>query len=97
MSQQPAVESAAAIAADAVALRAALADHIRGRGTFRSAAVEAAFRTVPRHLFLPGVDTTEAYAPRPVVTKRAADGTAVSSASSPNLVAEMLELLDVQP
>lgn len=78
-------------------LRAALVDHIRGRGTFHTTQVENAFRTVPRHLFLPDVDLTEAYAPRPVVTKRAANGTAVSSASSPNLVAEMLELLDVAP
>ncbi|MGQ0717345.1 MAG: methyltransferase, FxLD system [Pseudonocardiales bacterium] len=31
------------------------------------------------------------------MTKRAADGTALSSASSPNLVAEMLEALDVAP
>lgn len=40
---------------------------------------------------------TEAYASRPVVTERAANGTAVSSAYSPNLVAEMLELLAVEP
>jgi protein-L-isoaspartate(D-aspartate) O-methyltransferase len=78
-------------------LRTVLADHIRSRGTFRTAAVEAAFRTVPRHVFLPGVDLQTAYASKPVVTKRADDGTAISSASSPNLVAEMLEQLDVQP
>ena len=78
-------------------LRAALADHIRSRGTFQTAAVEAAFRTVPRHVFLPGVDLQMAYASKPVVTKRANDGTAISSASSPNLVAEMLEQLDVRP
>ncbi|MGH4020334.1 MAG: methyltransferase, FxLD system [Pseudonocardiaceae bacterium] len=84
-------------AADPAELRAALADYIRGRLTFRTTRVEDAFRTVPRHLFLPGVDLDAAYAPRPVVTKRADDGTAVSSASSPNLVAEMLELLDVHP
>ncbi|MGH3854548.1 MAG: methyltransferase domain-containing protein [Pseudonocardiaceae bacterium] len=38
-----------------------------------------------------------AASPKQVVTKRAEDGTAVSSASSPNLVAEMLEALDVAP
>jgi protein-L-isoaspartate(D-aspartate) O-methyltransferase len=81
---------------DPAQLRAALADYIRGRKTFRTSRVEDAFRTVPRHVFLPGVDLETAYAPRQVVTKRADDGTAVSSASSPNLVAEMLELLDVQ-
>lgn len=78
-------------------LRAALVNHIRGRGTFRTEAVEAAFQTVPRHVFLPGVDLRIAYAPKPVVTKRADDGTAISSASSPNLVAEMLEQLAVLP
>jgi protein-L-isoaspartate(D-aspartate) O-methyltransferase len=81
---------------DPAQLRMALADYIRGRKTFRTSRVEHAFRTVPRHVFLPGVDLETAYAPRQVVTKRADDGTAVSSASSPNLVAEMLELLDVQ-
>jgi methyltransferase of FxLD system len=74
----------------------ALADYIRGRKTFRTSRVEHAFQTVPRHVFLPGVDLEAAYAPPPVVTKRADDGTAVSSAPSPNLVAGMLELLDVQ-
>ncbi len=78
-------------------LREGLVDYIRGRGTFRTPQVEHAFRTVPRHLFLPGVDLAEAYAPRPVVTKRAENGTAISSASSPNLVADMLELLNAAP
>jgi hypothetical protein len=36
--------------------RHALADYIRSRGTFRNLRVEATFRTVSRHLFLPGVD-----------------------------------------
>ncbi|MGQ0717293.1 MAG: methyltransferase, FxLD system [Pseudonocardiales bacterium] len=84
-------------ASDPGQLRAALADYISCRGTFRTPQVEAAFRAVPRHLFLPGVDLNTAYAPQQVVTKRAEDGTAVSSASSPNLVAEMLEALDVAP
>ena len=83
--------------ARAAELRDGLADHIRGRGTFRTAAVQRAFRTVPRHLFLPGIDLADAYAPRPVITQRAANGTALSSASSPNLVAEMLELSDTRP
>lgn len=78
-------------------LRAALVDFIDGLGTFRTSQVRDAFRTVPRHLFLPGVDLTTAYGPKPVVTKRADDGTAVSSASSPNIVATMLEQLDVAP
>jgi protein-L-isoaspartate(D-aspartate) O-methyltransferase len=83
--------------ADPEQLREALVSFIDGFGTFRSTQVKDAFRTVPRHLFLPGVDLTTAYAPKPVVTRRAEDGTAVSSASSPHVVATMLEQLDVAP
>lgn len=78
---------------DPQALREALVAKIDSLGTFRTQAVKDAFRTVPRHLFLPGTDLATAYAPKQVVTKRAADGTAVSSASSPNIVAIMLEQL----
>jgi protein-L-isoaspartate(D-aspartate) O-methyltransferase len=78
-------------------LRAHLVETITARGTFRTPAVEAAFRAVPRHVFLPGVSLEEAYSPHPVITKRAEDGSALSSASQPNLVAAMLEQLDVRP
>ncbi len=78
-------------------LRDALADYIKGRGTFQTPQVEAAFRTVLRHLFLPGAELDEAYSRSPVVTRRAPDGTSLSSASSPKLVATMLEQLAVQP
>ncbi|OHV45287.1 methyltransferase, FxLD system [Parafrankia soli] len=78
-------------------LRDDLVADIRRWGTFRTAQVEAAFRTVPRHLFLPDVDLETAYGPQVVVTRRAPDGTALSSASQPSLVAAMLEQADVQP
>jgi protein-L-isoaspartate(D-aspartate) O-methyltransferase len=78
-------------------LRDALADHIKSFGTFQTAQVEAAFRTVPRHVFLPSVSLDDAYSRNPVVTRRAPDGTSLSSASSPKLVATMLEQLAVQP
>ncbi|WP_239336570.1 methyltransferase, FxLD system [Frankia sp. CiP3] len=76
-------------------LRDALVADIRRWGTFRTDQVEAAFRAVPRHLFLPGVDLETAYADQVVVTRRAPDGTALSSASLPDLVAAMLEQGDV--
>lgn len=82
---------------EAERLRANLVEYIRSRGTFHNPEVEAAFATVPRHLFLPGVDMATAYAPQVVVTKRADDGNALSSASHPNMVAAMLEQLDVRP
>jgi protein-L-isoaspartate(D-aspartate) O-methyltransferase len=78
-------------------LRDALADHIKSFGTFQTPQVEAAFRTVPRHLFLPAASLDDAYSRNPVVTRRAPDGTSLSSASSPKLVAVMLEQLAVQP
>ena len=78
-------------------LRAGLADYVKSWGTFRTPQVEAAFRTVPRHLFLPGVALALAYGPKPVVTRRTAEGSSLSSASSPKLVATMLEQLATQP
>ncbi|MCM3886834.1 methyltransferase, FxLD system [Frankia sp. R82] len=81
----------------ATRLRHALADRVKGRGTFHTPRIEAAFRTVPRHRFLPGIDLEVAYGTNPIVTRRATDGTSLSSASSPNLVATMLEQLDPQP
>lgn len=90
-------DTATSLSHDPARLRDALADHILGRGTLRTAAVERAFRAVPREIALKGVDLTEAYRPTQVVTKRASDGTALSSASDPNLVATMAEDLDVRP
>ncbi|WP_129838036.1 methyltransferase, FxLD system [Streptomyces sp. RFCAC02] len=90
---RPVTMDATPITTDPQALRKTLVAKIDSLGTFRTPAVKNAFHSVPRHLFLPGVDLATAYAPKQVVTKRAADGTAVSSASSPNIVAIMLEQL----
>ncbi|GAA4898705.1 methyltransferase, FxLD system [Streptomonospora salina] len=78
-------------------LRSELVAAIRNRGTFQTPAVEDAFARVPRHVFLPDVAPETAYAPQVVVTKYAEDGSALSSASHPNMVAAMLEQLDVRP
>lgn len=80
----------------ATTLRNALTDYIASFQTFRTPQIEAAFRTVPRHRFLPGIDLDVAYGRKPIVTRRAADGTSLSSASSPKLVATMLEQLTPQ-
>jgi protein-L-isoaspartate(D-aspartate) O-methyltransferase len=78
-------------------LQDALIEQIRALGRLHTPGVEAAFRAVPRHVFLPGVDMATAYARQVVITKRADDGTALSSASSPDLVAAMLEQLQAHP
>jgi protein-L-isoaspartate(D-aspartate) O-methyltransferase len=78
-------------------LRGALIDKLRDRGSVPTARVEAAFRAVPRHLFLPGVPLKKAYADGPVVTKRDEDGLIISTASQPAIMAVMLEQLQAEP
>ncbi|MGC5054604.1 methyltransferase, FxLD system [Micromonospora sp. DT48] len=84
-------------AVNAAALREQLVSTLKQRGHILSASVEQAFRTVPREQFLPGVDLETVYTRRQIVTKRDPHGAALSSASSPSLVADMLEQLDPQP
>ncbi|WNV83903.1 methyltransferase, FxLD system [Umezawaea sp. Da 62-37] len=79
------------------ALRATMVDHIKSAGHARTAAVEQALRDVPRHRFVPAAQLAVAYANQAVITKRAADGAALSCASVPTVVAMMLDQLDVQP
>jgi protein-L-isoaspartate(D-aspartate) O-methyltransferase len=81
----------------AAALREQLVTTLKHRGHIRSTAVEQAFRTVPREQFLPDVDLEAVYTRRQIVTKRDPNGAALSSASSPSLVADMLEQLDPRP
>lgn len=83
--------------AAAAARRDALVDELRRAGLIRTAAVEAALRAVPRHLFLPDVPLAKAYADEAVVTRTGPDGLPTSSASQPSIVAIMLEQLDVRP
>lgn len=77
--------------------RASLVDKLRERGSIRSAAVGEAMLAVPRHRFVPEAPLRAAYADDVFVTKRNNEGDALSSASQPAIVAEMLEQLDVKP
>src|SRR5438132_7351765 len=79
------------------ARRANMVDRIVAGGWARSGRVAEAMRTVPRHRFVPAAPLEEAYAEQAVITKRAADGEALSCASVPSIVAMMLDQLDVQP
>lgn len=77
------------------ALHQQLVDQLVRVGNIRTASVEAAFRAVPRHLFLPELAVEEVYRDQAITTKYL-DGSAVSSSSQPAIMAIMLEQLDLQ-
>jgi protein-L-isoaspartate(D-aspartate) O-methyltransferase len=82
----------------ASALRQALVGELQRLGRINTAPVEAAFRAIPRHLFIPDVSLEEAYADRAIATKKDEEqGAWLSSASQPAMVAIMLEQLDLEP
>jgi hypothetical protein len=80
----------------AAQLRKQVVDELIAEGTIVSAPVEATMRKVPRERFAPGVDLAEVYhAYTSVITKRDADGNAISSVSAPHLQAHMLEQAEI--
>lgn len=81
----------------ATQLRDDLVDALRGAGHITSSEVERAFRTVPRHLFAPGVTLEAAYAQGIVVVKKDDRGTTTSSVSAPEIQALMLEQANLAP
>lgn len=82
-------------------LRRALAADLRRQGWLRSKAIEDAFRAVARERFVPEAladrGLKAVYRDESIVTKRTAQGMALSSSSQPAIMAKMLELLDVHP
>jgi protein-L-isoaspartate(D-aspartate) O-methyltransferase len=74
-----------------------MVDQLKADGHLRSPAVEAAFRAVPRHLFLPDEPLAEVYDRHRAIVTRLEDGVPVSSSSAPDIMAIMLERLDVEP
>ncbi|QIP83183.1 methyltransferase, FxLD system [Streptomyces sp. Tu 2975] len=78
-------------------LRGRLADRLVAAGHVRTAAVEAAFRTVPRHVFAPEVPVETAYADDVIPVRHAPDGRISSSVSAPWIQADMLEAARLQP
>jgi protein-L-isoaspartate(D-aspartate) O-methyltransferase len=79
---------------DFASLREALAESVSGSS---GPLVAGALRSVPRHLFLPGVPPEKAYSDEAIVTKRGPDGLPVSSSSQPALMATMLDQLALVP
>ncbi|MFD5425344.1 methyltransferase, FxLD system [Streptomyces sp. NPDC127084] len=90
-------DTATTAEADASRLRTALVDQIRREGHATTPAVERALRAVPRHLFVPNASLSDAYANAPVNIKYDTDGTSISCASQPAVVALMLDQLQAQP
>jgi len=86
---------------DADELRGALVDQIIARHEFLSLVlpgeVEAVLRTVPRHLFAPGVPLEQAYADDSIVTKSNERGVNISAVSAPWLQAMMLAQAQLGP
>ena len=82
---------------DSTARRTALVEKLRHDGQIRSPRVAAAFEAVPREVFVPGVPLDEVYRSSEAILVKRIDGVGVSSASAPDVMAAMLELLDVQP
>jgi len=78
-------------------LRGRLVDGLSAGGRIRNEAVAQAFRTVPRHLFLPAVNLANAYTDEAIATKWDQSGQTISSASQPAIMAIMLEQLAVGP
>ena len=77
-------------------LNSALIKHMKEEGTLTSTTVEAAFRAVPRHLFLSHLPLEEVYRDQAITTKLI-NSQPVSSSSQPSIMAIMLQQLDVLP
>lgn len=78
-------------------LRDQLVDLLWESGRIRTEPVAEAFRMVPRHVFLPGVQPAAAYADEVIPTKWRPDGQPISSSSQPAIMAMMLEQLQLEP
>ena len=81
----------------AAILHEALLDRLRKQGVFQTPGVEAAFRAVPRHLFLPELSLESAYADEAQPLAYDTAGLVVSSASQPTMMAIMLDQLQLRP
>jgi protein-L-isoaspartate(D-aspartate) O-methyltransferase len=79
------------------ALRKEMVDRLIEAGTIKTPSVEKAMGQIPRHLFVPQINAQAAYLDQAVMVKRAKDGSPISSASQPTIVAIMLEQLQVSP
>lgn len=81
---------------DVEKLHQGLVDQLKSQGHITDPLVEAAFRAVPRHLFLPDKAPEEVYRDEAIATKFL-DGSSISASSQPAIMAIMLEQLQLKP
>ena len=72
-----------------------MVDELVRSGSIKTPPIEAAFRSTPRHLFLPGVDPEMVYRDDAIPIKHGKDGLPTSSSSQPAMMATMLEQLEL--
>jgi protein-L-isoaspartate(D-aspartate) O-methyltransferase len=77
-------------------LRDTLVDKLVREGHLRDERVIAAFRAIPREQFVPDVPLDEVYSSSEAIVTKRIDGVGVSSASAPDVIAIMLEQLNLQ-
>jgi protein-L-isoaspartate(D-aspartate) O-methyltransferase len=74
-----------------------MVDALKEKGIFTDARMEAAFRSVPRHLFLPDVPPDKVYSDEAIPVKRDPTGAVISSSSQPSMMILMLNQLQLRP
>ena len=83
--------------ANAIALNKALVADLKTRKCFQTRQVEAAFRAVLRHQFLPGTPMETVYSDRAISAKQNQEGQWLSSSSQPAIMGIMLEQMGLEP
>jgi len=78
------------------ALNNQMIDGLRARQNLLDRSSEAAFRAVPRHVFLPGEKLETIYADEAIAIKHDSDGSVLSSSSQPTMMAIMLRQLRLE-
>jgi len=77
-------------------LHHSLVEYLKHGGHLPSPRIEAAFRAVPRHLFLPDLELEQVYKDEPIPIKLQGE-IPISSSSQPTIMAIMLEQLGLKP
>ena len=77
-------------------LRNALVDTLVESGAIGNPATERAFRSVPRHLFVPEAEIVDTYTDRPIFLRWEGERP-TSSSSQPTMMAIMIEQLQLEP